>query len=95
MRSFRSSTGSNDTADRDLNLVSQILELLDFRGETAYASGIFAAEKKTLCTKVGGFESVVRAVDGYLEGDGSEKLGRLGKHLVWFCGRHGFEGITS
>jgi len=63
---FRGRARSDKTAYRDVNFVSEILELFNFRGEAANSGGAFAAEEKTLCAEVGGFEGVVGTIDRHL-----------------------------
>ena len=69
---FRGPAWSDNTAYRDMDLVFEILELFDFRGEAANSSGAFAAEEETFCPEVGGFEGVVGTIDCHLERDQSE-----------------------
>ena len=63
---FRGPAWSDNTAYRDMDLVSEILELFDFRGETANSTGAFAAEEETFCPEVGGFEGIVGTIDCHL-----------------------------
>ena len=68
-RRVRSSTGSNDAADWDVDLAFEMTKLLGGGSKSAYGGGALSAEEKTLCTKVGCSESVVEAIDCDLKRD--------------------------